>query len=413
MIKVAIVSHNDADGGADRAANRLHQSLLQREGVDSVMYVNKSTTMDPTVIVPGGKFTRFIYELRPRLGRITDPLYTSPDQGKLSPAIFSSKWPQILNRLDVDIVHLHWPMNEMMSVADISRIKKPLVWTMHDMWAFCGAEHYATDNRYRTGYTRGNRPATEKGFDLNGWTWKRKIKHWKTPINIITPSRWMGECVKSSQMMGDWPIHIIPGAIDIKYWKPFDRQSARELLGLPLDKSLVLFGAIGGTSDYRKGFNLLEEALAKLKVNKEEIALVVIGGKGHHRSDHDDLFDTYYLGHLYDNMSLKTVYNAVDVVLLPSRQDNLPNMGVEAMACGVPVVAFNTCGLPDIVQHKSNGWLADAFDTAHFSEGISWVLENEERKRTLSQNARKYAIKHFSSEEIANKHYNFYKSILE
>ena len=117
----------------------------------------------------------------------------------------------------------------MLSIADISRIRRPIVWTLHDMWAFCGAEHYATDRRWSFGYRRDNRPDDERGFDLNRNTWLRKRKHWTRPLQIVCPSKWLADCVVSSALMSDWPLAVVPNPIDTDVWQPIDRRLARHL----------------------------------------------------------------------------------------------------------------------------------------------------------------------------------------
>lgn len=287
-----------------------------------------------------------------------------------------------------------------------------MVWTLHDMWAFCGAEHYIPEEKYNYKYSRENRTYKSSYFDINHWSWKRKKKHWNKSIQIITPSRWMKELTGSSDIMSNWPIEVISNTIDTEYWKPIQKSVARELLGFKPNRPLILFGAVGGTSDPRKGFDLLREALHKIKGNERNPALLIIGEKGDGIEKRNG-FDTYSLGHFYDDLSLKLIYNVADIVLIPSRQDNLPNFGVEALACGVPVVAFDTCGLPDIVKHRENGWLATAFDADSFAEGILWILEDEERKKVLSSNARKYAVLNYSSEVVSNKHMQLYQKVIQ
>ena len=153
----------------------------------------------------------------------------------------------------------------MISVSDLSKIKKPLVWTLHDMWGFCGAEHISYDRRWKEGYLKKNRPVGEGHFDINRWTWIRKKKYWKNPINIITPSDWMKQNVKKSYLMKKWPVYSIPNAIDTKKWKPVDKNLSRKTLKLPNELSLILFGSTSGTKDYHKGFDLLEKSLEKLQ----------------------------------------------------------------------------------------------------------------------------------------------------
>lgn len=412
MIKIAIVSNTDDEGGADRAAYRLHLCLQEHDQIKSSMVVNKSNTQDPTVIVPGGKFSRFFKEMRPRLGRLVDPFYSNEDQGKLSVSLIPSGWPSFLNDTDADIVHLQWPMNEMMSIRDISKIKKPIVWTMHDMWAFCGAEHYSTDERYKAGYFKKNRSVNESGMDLNRWTWKRKLKHWKKPFHIVGSSRWMADCARQSKLMAGWPVSAIPTPIDANFWKPEDKQLSRALLNLPQDKRLILFGSFGGTKDKRKGFDLLLKALSVLKIDNSDLALVVIGGGKTGKIDDDLTYETFHLGHFNDALSMKIAYNAADLVLLPSRQDNLPNMALEAISCGVPVAAFDVCGIPDIIEHKVNGWLASPFNSEELARGIEWILGDTDIQQKVSENARDKALKTYSYSNVSKQFFELYSKIL-
>ena len=194
-----------------------------------------------------------------------------------SPAILRSSWSKLINQSNADIAHLHWIGGEMLSIADIGRIKKPTVWTLHDMWGFCGAEHVSWDERWREGYTRKNRPSSEKGFDINRWTWNRKIKHWKRPFNIVAPSQWLAESAQNSHIMRDWPVTVIPNCLNTEIWQPVDKNLARKLIGLPIDIPLIGFGSYGANSEYHKGFDLLEKSLEKLQSINKKIGLVIFG----------------------------------------------------------------------------------------------------------------------------------------
>ena len=329
-----------------------------------------------------------------------------------SPSVLPSNWVKHINNSDVDIVHLHWIQGEMLSIKDISKIKKPIVWTLHDMWAFCGAEHYTNDNRWREGYYRNNRPNYELGFDLNRWTWNRKKKYWKSPIQIITPSNWLAKCVKESALMKSWPVSVIYYPIDTEQWAPMDKKHARQLLNLSQDANLILFGAAGKKKDPRKGYDLLLSALECIKADKKikKIELVVFG-QSKPKSQPDLGFPIHYFGHLYDNLSLRALYSATDLMAVPSRQDNLPNTAVEAQACGTPVVSFDIGGLPDIIEHQKTGYLAKPFDTNDLAQGIDWVL-NAENYSELCKNAHDKVLKEFDSEVVAKKYIALYEKIL-
>jgi glycosyltransferase involved in cell wall biosynthesis len=211
--------------------------------------------------------------------------------------------------------------------------------------------------------------------------------------------------------MRDWPVSVIPNPIDTERWQPFDQALARELLGLPKDVPLLLFGAIGGGQDPRKGFDLLQAALQNLRGEIPDLQLVVFGQL--RPKDTPDLgFPIHYTGHLHDDLSLRALYSAADAFVLPSRQDNLPNTGVESLACGTPVVAFNTCGLPDIVTHHQTGYLAKAFDAEDLARGIRWVLADRTRQTQFGANARAQAVTRFASTVIAAQYQQIFEAAI-
>ena len=279
------------------------------------------------------------------------------------------------------------------------------------MWAFCGAEHYSEDVRWQEGYRKGNRPQSESGFDVNRWTWERKKKHWKRPMQLVAPSRWMEQCVRDSSLMGAWPVVQIANPVDTDFWRPVDKCLAKDILGLDPETPVLLFGALGGKREPRKGFDLLQKALEHLCGEKLALQLLICGQRDPEKET-DTGFPVHYTGHLHDDLSLKMVYNAADVLVIPSRQDNLPNTGVEAQACGTPMVAFNVGGLSDIVQHEETGYLVQPFDTMALAERISAIVSDREKHQSMSKAARDSAVKRFSCSVIAKKYMNVYENNL-
>ena len=409
-MKILQLNYSDSQGGAARAAYRIHQALLQ-QGIDSSMWVKHTQTGDPTVQVPQSSWHQTFNRIRiSQSNKLTKTLKTG-NPVLHSPALFPSRWPQRINASDADIINLHWINFEMLSIEDIARIVKPIVWTLHDMWAFCGAEHYTDEHRFRDGYSPDNRPFHESGLDLSRWVWNRKLKAWKHPIQIVTPSRWLAECVKQSVLMHDWPVNVVPNALDTAVWQPIERHIARRLLGLHEDGPILIFGAMGGGNDPRKGADLLFDALNHLRGQILGLQLLIFGERRPEKVP-DISFPMHYLGHLHDDLSLNIAYSSADAMIVPSRQDNLPTTGVEALACGTPVIAFDTCGLPDIVTHKQNGWLAKAFDTEDLATGIQWVLENDDRRAALSKQARADAVAKFSYPVVAKAYQTVYEQLL-
>ncbi|MEX0778093.1 MAG: glycosyltransferase, partial [Balneolales bacterium] len=357
-----------------------------------------------------------------------------------NPALHSIAWPSTglgqelqdhHRRGDADVVNLHWLGDGTLSIEEIGRLPMPLVWTLHDQWPFCGAEHYtylpiagetaSSDERFTLGYTPASRPSHETGPDINRRTWQRKHRAWRgprrNPIHIVCLSSWMADCVRRSSLMSDWPIQVIPNPIDLHVWEPFEQRQARNLLHLPQDRPLVLFGAHGGTIDPRKGADLLLSALHLLRTQVAGTALdqleLVVFGQSRPVNSPKLGFPIHYMGRLQDDLSLRLLYAAADLFVIPSRQDNLPNTGLEAHACGIPVVAFRTGGLVDIVAHCSTGALAEPFDPASLAACIGWVLEDPQRRLQLGLAARKRAEQIWNPKRVAKLYAEVYRRATE
>jgi glycosyltransferase involved in cell wall biosynthesis len=320
-----------------------------------------------------------------------------------------------------DIINLHWighmSGSETLSIAEIGRLKKPIVWTLHDQWAFCGAEHYTAlpptiDCRYSKGYLQSNRPTDESGQDRNRLAWEAKRRRWKHPMTIVCPSQWMATCAKNSLLMRDWPIHVIPYSIDPNIWAPLDQMMSRKILKLPTNKKLILLCA-DCTNDPRKGADLLARSLYHFKNNEPTLAseteLIIIG-----QSETSALsFEIPYrlTGRLKSDLELQLYYSAANLVIVPSRQDNLPLTGMEAHACGTPAVGFRIGGLPDIIDHRTTGALAEPFETESLASEVAWVLEDEPRRLKLAAAARLKAETAWAPVRIAKQYAEIYSRL--
>ena len=412
-MKVFQLNYSDINGGAARAAYRIHHAL-RYSGIASQMLVNVAASGDWSVQGPESKWCRAIPRIRLRLASPLRKLLRTGNSIVHSPAVIPSRWPDRLNASAADLVHLHWVQDEMISIADIARIRKPIVWTLHDMWAFCGAEHYTTDHRWRDGYRRDNRPAHESGFDLNRYTWQRKCKHWRQPLQIVCPSQWLADCVRQSALMHDWPLSVVPNCLDTARWQPINQQLARQLLDLPQECPLLLFGAMCGGNDPRKGMDLLLGALAHLRSEPslEDLQLVVFGQLAP-QSPPELGFPVHYTGHLHDDFSLRALYSTADVMVVPSRQEAFGQTASEAHACGTPVVAFNTGGLPDIVVDRVTGALAEPFEPASLAAAIRWVLEDPQRRQALGAAARERAERLWNPARVAGMYAEVYGRAME
>jgi glycosyltransferase involved in cell wall biosynthesis len=410
-MKIVNLSSFDLAGGAARSAYRMHQGLLNID-IDSLLLVQHKQSSDPTVRTAENKL---IAKLR-STGDSTFLSFYRNRQHFFSPQRFPDALPKYIDRLAPDIVNLHWICNGFVSVEALSKFKKPLVWTINDMWPFTGGCHYSLGCDL---YTKscGNCPQlhSNREFDLSRSIWQRKAKQWQDlNLTVVAFSQWMADCAKASKLFQNLRIEVIPPGLDIKVFKPVGSQFARELLDLPLEKKLVLFGAIGGTEDKRKGFHLLEAALKQLSNTswKDCIELVVFGAN-RPKEPLDLGFPIHYLGKLQDELSLRVAYAAADVLIAPSIEEAFGQVASESLACGTPVIVFANTGLMDIVEHQQNGYVAKYCDTEDLATGITWVLEDLDRHKKMRLEARAKAEREYASEVQANRYLNLFHEILQ
>ena len=280
-MKILIVNTHDIQGGAARAAYRLHNAL-QCEGINSQMLVQSKTSDDPTVLGPRTRLQKARSIYRPILDALPVNHYKNKIKTHFSPAwLPSSSMVEKINTSDVDLVHLHWIGDGMMRIEDIANIKKPIVWSLHDMWAFTGGCHYDFEcGKFTTHCGACPVLGSKKRYDLSYSIFNRKAKTFaKIPnINIVGISRWLACCAKNSAILAEKCIVNLPNPIDTHTFRPLDRETARDLLNLPLNKKLILFGAANATRDPRKGFAELSKAMNKLKSGNVEL---VVFGSGH------------------------------------------------------------------------------------------------------------------------------------
>lgn len=418
-MKIAELSSMDImGGGGSIAAYRTHQALLQA-GIDATMLVQFKHSNDPTVL--GGRVrpswwrklkgvTMALDEMPTRLQRTSnDTLHTL--------GIVPDRISHTLYKLDPDIIQLHWINAGFVPAQAIAKWQTvtPVVWTLHDMWAMCGTEHYTTTERYITGYTNTNRPTNEHGLDIDKWNWQRKQRLWKNIKNltIVTPSRWLADCAQHSALLKNYRIEVIPNGINLEQFKPQNnRLKLRQQWQLPNDKTIILFGA-NNVNSPRKGFDLLYQALQHIAQTPlaANIELAVIGNSTSNILSNLNL-PVHYFQHINSYHKMIELYNCVDILAVPSREDNLPNMVIEAMACGTPVVSFHIGGLPDMIKHKSTGYLAKPFSSTDLAAGISWVAQSTNHHASIRQAVRKHCEQHFSDTLSAQRYIELYQDIV-
>ncbi|KAF2325918.1 MAG: glycosyltransferase family 4 protein [Flavobacterium nitrogenifigens] len=410
-MRVLIVNAYDNMGGAARASYRLHQSLLEK-GIESRMLVQNKFGDDFTV----ESYTTCTFQnIWEKCRTIADnfPVKFYKNRTK---TLFSPSWIGFnnlvnqINTINADIVHLHWISNAMVKIEDLAKIKAPIIWTLHDNWAFTGGCHIMWECiKFKEECGSCPRLDSRKEMDLSRRIFNRKKKTYSKLSNMVVVglSKWITNCVKESTLLKNHEVVNIPNPIDTNIFKPLDVKYARSLWNLPINKKLILFGAMSATSDVNKGFKELVGSLDLL--NDKNIEFVIFGSSEPKEKQPFKL-KTHYLGHLHDDVSLVSLYSAVDLMVVPSLQETLPQTASEAMACGTPVVAFGHTGLLDIVEHKKTGYLAKPFQEKDLATGIEWVL-NSDNYRDLCFNAREKIVKEFDSSFIANRYIELYNKV--
>lgn len=409
-MKILIVNTSDIQGGAARAAYRLHKALLA-EGVDSQMLVQSKASDDFTVLGPQTKIQKALGKIRPTLDSLPVLRYKGRTKTLFSPGWLPfSGLADKINSLNPDVVHLHWIAGGMLRIEDLAKIKAPIIWSLHDNWAFTGGCHIMWEcERYKQSCGSCPRLGSQKERDLSHTFWLRKNKIFSQlpNIKIIGLSNWLAECANQSSLLGAHDVNCLPNVIDTQIFSPFDKSQARVLLNLPQDKKLIAFGAMSATSDINKGFRELAQALEFLSPDYE----LVVFGSSEPKTPQGFKQKAYYLGHLYDDVSLRLLYSAVDVMVVPSLQENLSNAIMESLACGTPVVCFAIGGNTDLVVHHQTGYLAQPFNIEDLSNGINWILIHQSPWE-LSLNARQKILSDFDSKVITARYIKTYLSVL-
>ncbi len=416
-MKVVMLNTDDSGGGAAIATYRLHRGL-RYIGVDSQMMVLSKSTDDSTVVRPERqtRLKKALTYLYQRRETTFSNLCYRKEKKLFSPAMCPDNLAHSVAAIKPDLIHLFWVASGFMKIETLKEFKKPIVWTLHDMWPFTGGCHY-DDGCMRFQQACGRCPTlcSEVEKDLSRQIWERKRKSWRDiPITVVTPSRWLADMARSSSLFKDQRIEVIPNGINTDMFKPLDKRAAREACNLPQDKQLILFSAFSATSDKRKGNQFLVQALKKISLEGwgDKTELVVIGSSV--PENPPDLgMKVNYIGLLRDEISMALLYSAADATVAPSMQENLSNAVMESLSCGTPVVAFNIGGMPDMIDHQYNGYLARPFEPDDLAAGIMWVLENRARHDMLSQQARKNVLEKYDIEAVASRYLALYQDILK
>lgn len=414
-MKIVIMNTSDIEGGAARCAYRLHKGL-QASGVNSTYFVQNKFGTDEDVLTSRNKLSKLSAIIRPSLDRFPIRFYRNRQINFFSTGLITRFNSSNINKLSPDIINLHNVAEGFLPVKSLRQFNKPVVWTMHDSWPFTGGCHLPGDcERYIR--SCGSCPilGSKIQYDLSYWIWRKKSKEWQDlNITIVADSAWLSKCVRNSSLFRYNRVETINPGLDLMRYKRVDKSIARSLLSLPIDKKLILFGAMSSTSDTNKGFQFLQPAIKRLSTTTLGIqAELVIFGASKPSNPPNLGMVSHYMGRLHDDISLAVLYSAADVMVVPSIRESFGQTASEAMSCGTPVVAFGSTGLTDIVDHKQNGYLAVSYEIEDLTNGIAWLLSLDEDKfQSISLSARKKAETAFTIELMSQKYITLYKDVL-
>ena len=380
-------------GGAGKATVKLFNSIKKKKIKCSHIFKIKD------------KRVNYVENFKEKINRHSQKFERKKIDSFKSLSLFSYPLWKRINNSNFDIVHLTW-INELLSIEDINKINKPIVWTLCDMWPITGLNHY--DNYKENALWKKKNFFKKKSFSLDRWLISRKIKSWKN-INIVSPSKWLFECSKESVITHKFKKYIIPWPIDRNIFKRRDKIKLRKKYKIPINKKYIIYNAYNGIKDPRKGWDYLLKAI---KISKESFDLLIIGEKKNLKIKEIKNRKIFSLGKINSDIKISEILNCADLIVIPSKIDNLPQVGLEAQSCGLPVVTFNCNGLKDLVDHKKNGFLAKPYSPTSFSSGIDWILRRKSQKN-LIQNSINKTKKNWDSNIVSKKYIGLYKKILK
>lgn len=416
-MRVLLINTSERIGGAAVAASRLMESL-KNNGIKTKLLVRDKQTDQISVIGLERSWLhvwKFVWE-RVIIWRSNH--FKKNNLFAVDIANTGTDITSLPEFEEADVIHLHWINQGMLSLRNIQKILhsgKPVVWTMHDMWPCTGICHHA---RECTNYQQEchDCPFIYGGGskkDLSYRIFRKKQKLYKnSPISFVTCSQWLEKQAQKSALLNGQRVISIPNPINTNLFKPHDKREAREKYMLPQEGKLILFGSVK-TTDKRKGIDYLIESCNILATKypelKETLSVVVFGNQST-QLEQVLPFRVYPLNFVSNEHELVDIYNAVDLFVTPSLEENLPNTIMEAMACGIPCVGFNVGGIPEMIDHLHNGYVAQYKSADDFANGIHWAL-TESDYEVLSEQACRKAVANYSESIIAKRYIDLYNKV--
>lgn len=396
-MKVLNISYSDLFGGAAKSAYRIHKvidSLKPKH--KSTMFVIKKISNEKKIYSFDDSTNQLLFKLKNYFGIFISKFDKNPNPKSYN--FFNSPILKFINNSDYDLVNLHWINAETLSINDVKKITKPFVITMHDMWWICGTENYL--NHKDRKYIRGD---FQNFFSKMSYKKKVGLK----PLAIVCPSKWLAKISKESKLFKNKKIVNIPYPVNHKIYFPKNITKIKSLNLNKNNKIKIFFAVFGSSHDYRKGIDLLIKSLNIL--DKEKFELVVASKNPFNTKVKFNLIN---LNYIKNEKQLSKVYNLCDIVVLSSRLDNLPNIGLEAQSCGKPIVAYDVGGISDIINDGKNGYLIKPFNHKLYARKINNLINDKNLRSKFIKNAIKTSKNNWSEKKIRLKYNSFLNNLI-
>ncbi len=418
-LRVLHINSSDHSGGASRACTDIHNALV-KQGIDSHILVQSGNPGSQRISnINVNLIEKIKTFVRITLDFLLIKLLSKEGRGRFSIPFTGKNISKLKIFKDADIINLHWVNEGFLSLNSLKHIAasgKPVVWTLHDMWAFTGGCHYSLDCRkFETKCSSCPSLKFRSEDDISNKIFNRKLKIFEQfNVNIVTCSRWLSSETKKSALLKGKNVIAIPNTLKTEIYKPLEKASVLRKLNLNVNYRYILFGTMT-LKDKRKGFDLFIECIKILSNSIPDLThnlkLLVVGSDKNMKGVELPI-ETVFLGRIKDESEMADFYNAGCLFIAPSREDNLPNTVMESLSCGTPVIAFNIGGMPEMIDHKVNGYLAEPFNVNDLVDGIRWILGHPDTKK-ISEAARAKIVKEFNYSKVAESYLSLYNNVLK
>ncbi len=399
-LKILHIVGGHFSGGAFKGAYILHENLKKLKVKSKIIndeIKNKKVINEKDFgYINDNLYLKLLHFIFVSIEKLIKFIFLSKKRSSFTLGLFGFDITKSKFYKKADLIHFHWFGDGFIKLKTLNKIKKPIVWTMRDMWCFTGGPHYISDyvNYEKTLLSKYIKEHKKKNFNKN--------------IQFIAISDWLKRKAKSSYVLKNSNVKRIYNNVDHKQFQPVKKSFARLKLKIFTKKKIILFGA-ENPQNTRKGWNLLLDTIKKL--NKDDYYLIIFGKFWSERLIRDTGIQYKSFGYIEDKKILSYIYSCADVFLAISNEEAFGKTWAESLLCNTPLICFKNSSTSEIIQHKINGYVCSKKDSKHLKMAIEWMLSSKRKKR-MEKNFRELC-KIFKPEYIAKQYINIYKSLIQ